>query len=60
MQLAKANPQLMGQLPKERVTPHTVFNNIGLDYVGPVYLKQGSTRKPAIVKAYASVLCPCL
>ena len=49
---AKPNAQLMGQLPKERVTPDAVFSNVGLDYAGPVYLKQGSTRKPLIVKAY--------
>ena len=45
----------MGQLPKERVTPDAVFNNVGLDYAGPVYLKQGSVRKPVIVKAYVCV-----
>ena len=52
---AKPNPQLMGQLPKERVTLDAVFNNIGLDYAGLVYLKQGSTRKPVIVKAFVCV-----
>ena len=52
---AKPNPQLMGQLPKERVTPDAVFNNVGLDYAGPVYLKQGSIRKPVIVKAYVCI-----
>lgn len=36
---AKPNPQLMGQLPKDRVTPDAVFNNVALDYAGPVYLK---------------------
>ena len=46
---AKPNPQLMGQLPKERITPDAVFNNVGLDYVGPIYIKRGSTRKPTIV-----------
>lgn len=45
----------MGQLPKERVTPDAVFNNVGLDYAGPVYLKQGSIRKPVIVKAYVCI-----
>ena len=52
---AKPNPQLMGQLPKEQITPDAVFNNVGLDYAGPVYLKQGSMRKPVIVKAYVCV-----
>ena len=30
----------MGQLPKERVTPDAVFNNVGLDYAGPVYIPE--------------------
>ncbi len=46
---------MMGQLPKERVTPDAVFNNVGLDYAGPVYLKRGSIRKPVIVKAYICI-----
>lgn len=54
-QSARPSPQLMGQLPKERVTPDAVFNNVGLDYAGPVYLKQGSVRKPVVVKAYVCV-----
>ena len=35
---AKPYPQLMGQLPKEQVTPDAVFNNVGLDgrcWIGP-------------------------
>lgn len=52
---AKPNPQLTGQLPKECITPDAVFNKIGLDYAGPIYIKQGSTRKPTIVKAYVCV-----
>ena len=50
----------MGQLPKERVTPDAVFNNVGLDYAGPVYLKQGSVRKPVVVKAYVCVFQLCV
>lgn len=46
---------MMGQLPKERITPDAVFNRVGVDYAGPVYLKQGSVRKPVIVKAYVCV-----
>ncbi len=52
---AKPRPPMMGQLPKERVTPDAVFNKVGLDYAGPVYLKRGSVRKPTIVKAYICV-----
>ncbi|KYM98106.1 hypothetical protein ALC62_11199 [Cyphomyrmex costatus] len=31
--------QLMGDLPKERVTPHRAFINSGLDYAGPFPIK---------------------
>ena len=33
----KPKPQMMGQLPMERVTPDIVFENVGVDYAGPVY-----------------------
>ena len=36
----KPNPQLMGQLPIELVTPDIVFKNVGVDYTGPIYIKQ--------------------
>ena len=53
--LAKPNSQHMGQLPKEQVTPDAVFNNVVVDYAGPLHIKQGSTRKPVIIKAYVCV-----
>ena len=37
----KPKPQVLGQLPKERVTPDVVFDKVGVDYAGPVYIKQG-------------------
>ncbi len=46
---------MMGQLPTERITPDTVFENVGLDYAGPLYLKRGSVRKPTILKSYVCV-----
>ena len=51
----KPQPQLMGQLPMERVTPDLVFENVGVDYAGPVYVKYGHVRKLTVVKAY--ILC---
>lgn len=51
----KPRPQLMGQLPLERVTPGMVFERVGLDFAGPVYLKLGHVRKPTIVKSYICV-----
>ena len=52
---AKPQPQLMGQLPLERVTPGMVFEPVGVDYAGPVYLKLGHARKPTIIKSYIGI-----
>ena len=52
---AKAQSQLMGQLPAARVTPDHVFATTGVDYAGPFLLKRVYTRKPQIVKAYLAV-----
>ena len=52
---AKAQTQLMGQLPPARVSPSAVFSQTGLDYAGPFSLKRGHTRRPQIVKAYLCI-----
>ena len=52
---ARPRPPIMGQLPKERVTPDIVFDKVGIDYVGPVLIKHAHVRKPTIVKAYICV-----
>ena len=52
---ARPSPQLMGQLPVERVTPGTVFEKVGVDYAGPVLVKYGTVRKPTVLKAYICV-----
>ena len=51
----RPRPQIMGQLPLERVTPDMVFERVGVDYAGPMYLKLGHVRKPTMVKAYVCV-----
>ena len=43
---------MMGQLPMECVTPDAVFDKVDIDYAGPICIKQGSVRKPTILKAY--------
>ena len=48
----KPKPQILGQLPMECVTPDSVFDRIGVDYAGPIYVKYGSVRKPTVVKTY--------
>lgn len=38
-----------------KVTPDSVFNRVGVDYAGPLYVKHGHVRKPTVIKAYVSV-----
>lgn len=49
---ARPQNQLVGQLPKERITPDIVFSKVGLDYAGPLMLKLGSTCRAVLVKSY--------
>ena len=57
---AKATPQLIGQLPPERVDPDYVFFHTGIDFAGPFQIKQGNTRKPVILKAHLAIfICFC-
>ncbi len=51
----KPQTQKMGQLPMERVTPDSIFENVGVDYAGPLYVKYGSVRKPTVLKSYVCV-----
>ena len=51
----RPRPQLMGQLPIERITPGMVFERVGIDYAGPVLLKVGCVRKPTLIKAYIGI-----
>ena len=46
---------MLGQLPTERLTPGLVFDHVGVDDAGPVYIKYGFVRKPTVVKAYICV-----
>lgn len=52
---AKPRPQLLGQLPADRITPGLVFDRVGVDYAGPILIKYGHVRKPVLVKAYVCV-----
>ncbi|XP_038106811.1 uncharacterized protein LOC119766378 [Culex quinquefasciatus] len=50
----RSTSQLMGRLPSCRVTENLPFDEVGVDYAGPITVKVG-TRKPQIVKAYFAV-----
>lgn len=55
----KANPLpvilKMGDLPQDRLVPARAFIKSGVDYVGPVLLKEGGVRSKRRVKAYIAV-----
>ena len=46
----------MGQLSAARVLPTFSNERVSVDYVGPLSLKVGSTRRPTFLQAYAAVL----
>ncbi len=52
---AKPKPQMLGQLPADRLKPGSVFERTGVDYAGPVMIKSGPIRKPILLKAYICV-----
>ncbi|HBK82234.1 MAG TPA: hypothetical protein DDZ41_01330, partial [Flavobacterium sp.] len=52
---AQSKPQLMGQLPPERVTPSKPFNFTSLDYAGPIQIVSKKGRGAKHVKAYIAI-----
>lgn len=56
----KSNPTttnyVMGNLPDFRVTPYQpVFTHTGVDYAGPISLRDRKTRNPKILKGYICI-----
>lgn len=43
---------IMGNLPSVRTTPKAAFTTSGVDYAGPIFLKDKRTRGSKLVKAY--------
>lgn len=43
---------IMGNLPAHRVIPARPFLNCGIDYAGPIQVKEGKTRGRKIIKTY--------
>ena len=52
---AKAQQQLMGQLPVSRLTEAPAFTTCGVDYAGPFLIKTNNLRNSPSVKGYLSV-----
>lgn len=52
---AKCAQQLMGSLPYQRVTISKIFENCGIDFCGPFYVKQSRLRKSITTKAYIAL-----
>ena len=52
---AKPLAHAMGMLPSSRTTPAPPFDRTGVDFAGPFVLRLGHTRKPVLLKTYATV-----
>ncbi|XP_063371095.1 uncharacterized protein LOC134659355 isoform X4 [Cydia amplana] len=52
---AEAAKQLMGDLPKERITQSRPFQHVGIDFCGPFNVKVSRIRKPIITKGYIAL-----
>lgn len=48
----KSKPPLMGSLPSPRVNPAPVFSNVGIDYAGPIFIRDRKGRGSKLVKSY--------
>ena len=47
--------QLMGDLPAPRVNPTAPFSHTGMDFAGPLTLRQGHTRRPVKIEAHVCI-----
>ena len=54
---ARPQPPMMGQLPKERITPDIVFEHVGVDYAGPVRVKLGRVSQAYSCQGIRMCLC---
>ncbi|XP_072400464.1 uncharacterized protein [Diabrotica undecimpunctata] len=52
---AKPMEQIMGNLPKVRITPSRPFQNVGCDFGGPFLIKSSKLRKAPMQKCYISI-----
>ena len=52
---SKPSKQVLKQFPADCLRPGIVFENVGMDYAGPVLVKSGRIRRPVITKAYIAI-----
>lgn len=52
---AKAAQQMMGSLPSVRVKPARAFKHSGVDYAGPITIKQSTARNSVTTKGYICI-----
>ena len=45
----------MGDLPAARIIPKRPFSEVGIDFAGPVWIREGTTRSRKIVKCYICI-----
>lgn len=55
----RSNPKpvgfLMGSLPRSRITPCRPFYNCGVDYAGPILVREGTLRRSKMMKTYICI-----
>lgn len=55
----RSNPKpvgfLMGSLPRSRITPCRPFYNCGVDYAGPILVREGTLRRSKTIKTYICI-----
>lgn len=52
---AENSKQLMGSLPADRVTQARPFQRVGVDFAGPVEVKQSRVRRAVVSKGYICI-----
>lgn len=55
----KTNPAIvvprMGDLPRSRLTPARPFSSVGIDFAGPILIKDGTLKNRKLVKSYICI-----
>lgn len=52
---AETSKQIMGSLPRDRVSVARPFLKVGIDFGGPLFIKQSRLRKAVITKCYIAL-----